>query len=231
MFFLIKMKYKNKFNYISFLLIFFIFLLPFFILFDYDSKDELIEYIILIKRDIFLSSFILTLISLLYFLTPLPMTPLVIFNGFVLSNFGFIISYFIVILDSLIIYLISKRFLKKNLTKIRFMKRFNKYQKIFQNNDVNVLFGLRFIIPHFFHGVLCGLTNIKIKNLLLIVILADLPGIYAVNIIGKSLYNLMDFQYTNFQKILFDKNFYIPLIIVLLIYIFQLQFKKKIENK
>jgi len=65
----------------------------------------------------------------------------------------------------------------------------------------------------------------------LIVILADLPGIYAVNIIGKSLYNLMDFQYTNFQKILFDKNFYIPLIIVLLIYIFQLQFKKKIENK
>ena len=231
MFFLIKMKYKNKFNYISFLLIFFIFLLPFFILFDYDSKDELIEYIILIKRDIFLSSFILTLISLLYFLTPLPMTPLVIFNGFVLSNFGFIISYFIVILDSLIIYLISKRFLKKNLTKIRFMKRFNKYQKIFQNNDLNVLFGLRFVIPHFFFFFLCGLTNIKIKNLLLIVILADLPGIYAVNIIGKSLYNLMDFQYMNFQKILFDKNFYIPLVIVLLIYIFQLQFKKKIKNK
>ena len=225
------MKYKNKFNYISLLLILFIFILFYFILFDYDSKNELIEYIISIKKDIFLSSFVLTLISLLYFLTPLPMTPLVIFNGFILNSFGFIISYFIVILDSLIIYLISKRFLRKNLTKISFMKKFNKYQKIFQNNDLNVLFGLRFVIPHFFHSVLCGLTNIKIKNLLLIVILADLPGIYAVNIIGKSLYNLMDFQYMNFQKILFDKNFYIPLVIVLLIYIFQLQFKKKIKNK
>ena len=54
-----------------------------------------------------------TLLLLVYFLTPLPVTPVILLNGFLLKNNGFYLSYFLIFISSTILFLFSRLIIKK----------------------------------------------------------------------------------------------------------------------
>ena len=167
--------------------------------------------------------------NLIILLTPFPTTFTYMLNGFFFGHIGILVSIFCIIFDSIIIYFFSKKFLKGTNLNFRLSNKLKKYQKIFDKNEEKYLFLLRFVIPHFFHNILCGISNINLKFFFIIILLAELPGIYAVNMIGKSLIKLKDLNEINFAEIINDKNFIIPLLVIFLIFIIYKTINKKIN--
>ena len=158
-------------------------------------------------------------VSFLYFLTPLPVTIIILANGYFFQNLGFIISVFQVLLCSILIFSIAK--------KIDRYFDFTKYRnKIFQKINVNKfsqsnysIILSRYIFPYFFHNIYYGMLNIKLKKFFLLVILSEIPMLYALNSIGKSMINF-DFNMSiSIFTIFLDKNFYIPFIIIFVIFV------------
>ena len=158
-------------------------------------------------------------VSFLYFLTPLPVTLIIIANGYFFQNLGFIISIFQVVLCSILIFSIAKKIDKYfNFTKYKnkILKKIN-INKFSQSNYSIIL--SRYIFPYFFHNIYYGMLNIKLKKFFLLVILSEIPMLYALNSIGKSMINF-DFNISiSIFTIFLDKNFYIPFIIIFVIFV------------
>ena len=158
-------------------------------------------------------------VSFLYFLTPLPVTLIIIANGYFFQNLGFIISIFQVVLCSILIFSIAKKIDKYfDFTKYKnkILKKIN-INKFSQSNYSIIL--SRYIFPYFFHNIYYGMLNIKLKKFFLLVILSEIPMLYALNSIGKSMINF-DFNISiSIFTIFLDKNFYIPFIIIFVIFI------------
>ena len=158
-------------------------------------------------------------VSFLYFLTPLPVTLIIIANGYFFQNLGFIISIFQVVLCSILIFSIAKKIDKYfDFTKYKnkILKKIN-VNKFSQSNYSIIL--SRYIFPYFFHNIYYGMLNIKLKKFFLLVILSEIPMLYALNSIGKSMINF-DFNISiSIFTIFLDKNFYIPFIIIFVIFV------------
>ena len=158
-------------------------------------------------------------VSFLYFLTPLPVTLIIIANGYFFQNLGFIISIFQVVLCSILIFSIAKKIDKYfdfTKYKIKILKKIN-VNKFSQSNYSIIL--SRYIFPYFFHNIYYGMLNIKLKKFSLLVILSEIPMLYALNSIGKSMINF-DFNMSiSIFTIFIDKNFYIPFIIIFVIFV------------
>ena len=158
-------------------------------------------------------------VSFLYFLTPLPVTLIIIANGYFFQNLGFIISIFQVVLCSILIFSIAKKIDKYfDFTKYKnkILKKIN-VNKFSQSNYSIIL--SRYIFPYFFHNIYYGILNIKLKKFSLLVILSEIPMLYALNSIGKSMINF-DFNMSiSIFTIFIDKNFYIPFIIIFVIFV------------
>ena len=158
-------------------------------------------------------------VSFLYFLTPLPVTLIIIANGYFFQNLGFIISIFQVVLCSILIFSIAKKIDKYfDFTKYKnkILKKIN-INKFSQSNYSIIL--SRYIFPYFFHNIYYGMLNIKLKKFFLLVILSEIPMLYALNSIGKSMINF-DFNISiSIFTIFLDKNFYIPFIIIFVIFV------------
>ena len=158
-------------------------------------------------------------VSFLYFLTPLPVTLIIIANGYFFQNLGFIISIFQVVLCSILIFSIAKKIDKYfDFTKYKnkILKKIN-VNKFSQSNYSIIL--SRYIFPYFFHNIYYGILNIKLKKFSLLVILSEIPMLYALNSIGKSMNNF-DFNISiSIFTIFIDKNFYIPFIIIFVIFV------------
>ena len=158
-------------------------------------------------------------VSFLYFLTPLPVTLIIIANGYFFQNLGFIISIFQVVLCSILIFSIAKKIDKYfDFTKYKnkILKKIN-INKFSQSNYSIIL--SRYIFPYFFHNIYYGMLNIKLKKFFLLVILSEIPMLYALNSIGKSMINF-DFNMSiSIFTIFIDKNFYIPFIIIFVIFV------------
>ena len=158
-------------------------------------------------------------VSFLYFLTPLPVTLIIIANGYFFQNLGFIISIFQVVLCSILIFSIAKKIDKyfdftkyknKILTKININK--------FSQSNYSIILS-RYIFPYFFHNIYYGILNIKLKKFSLLVILSEIPMLYALNSIGKSMINF-DFSISiSIFTLFLDKNFYIPFLIIFVIFV------------
>ena len=74
----------------------------------------------------------------------------------------------------------------------------------------------RFIVPYFFHNLYYGLTDIKLSKFMIVIILCEIPLTYAFNSLGMSL-NVFTFnQEIDYKSFLNDKNFYLPIIIIIL---------------
>ncbi len=175
---------------------------------------SLFEYLILNKDNYFL---IIT-VNFLYFLTPLPVTPIILFNGFFYGFFGFFIIYPIIILDSLLIFFSSKILVKSKLFKFFFKKdiykdyRLVKINKSSSNSYIFVL--SRYIFPYFMHNIIYGVLNISRKKFLYLIVLSEIPLTYAFIMLGNSLKDFM-YEEINVIKIFYSINFLLPLFIVL----------------
>ena len=156
---------KKKIIFFTIFVIFFLVIYEFIFNKNLISKS-LFEYLILNKNNYFL---IIT-VNFLYFLTPLPVTPIILFNGFFYGFFGFFIIYPIIILDSLLIFFSSKILIKSKLFKFFFKKdiykdlRFVKISKVSSSNYIFIL--SRYILPYFVHNLIYGVLNISWKKFL-----------------------------------------------------------------
>ena len=215
---------KKKIIFFTIFVIFFLVIYEFIFNKNLISKS-LFEYLILNKNNYFL---IIT-VNFLYFLTPLPVTPIILFNGFFYGFFGFFIIYPIIILDSLFIFFSSKILIKSKLFKFFFKKdiykdlRFVKISKVSSSNYIFIL--SRYILPYFIHNLIYGVLNISWKKFLYLIILSEIPLTYAFIMLGNSLNNFM-YQETNIIEIFYSQNFLLPLFIILIFMIVMKIFKK-----
>jgi len=182
---ILKSMYKLFF---SFLLILFLALL-----FFYIENIKIFIFDVFINLQILKEKNFLYFLSLLFLfnffnmLTPIPTTPVIIFNGFVLGSLGFVLSICTTIICSSILFTVSKKnyplFFPKIINKyIKKLLLFKKSLSIFL-----LIFITRYIIPYFFHNLLFGLFYKKLKIFILLSTLAEIPIIYALNNFGKHL--------------------------------------------
>ena len=203
-------------NVIIFILLFISIIFVFLYFFDYNYFANLLIKDQSIHK--YYSLFFI-FVSFLYFLTPLPVTLIIIANGYFFQNLGFIISIFQVVLCSILIFSIAKKIDKYfDFTKYKnkILKKIN-INKFSESNYSIIL--SRYIFPYFFHNIYYGILNIKLKKFSLLVILSEIPMLYALNSIGKSMINF-DFSISiSIFTLFLDKNFYIPFLIIFVIFV------------
>ena len=213
------------------IIFFTIFVIILLIIYEFTFNKNLIlkslfDYLIVNKNNYFL---IIT-VNFLYFLTPLPVTPIILFNGFFYGFFGFLISYPIIIFDSVLMFFSSKILVKSKLFKFFFKKNIYKdYRvvKISKASSSNYIFILsRYIFPYFMHNLIYGILNISWKKFLYLIVLSEIPLTYAFIMLGNSLSNFM-YQEINVIEIFYSQNFLLPLSIILIFMIVIKIFKKK----
>ncbi len=184
----------------------------------------------LVNIDVHKFNFLLIylLICLVYFLFPLPVTLIVLLNGFLFKDIGFYISIVTILLASTILFLSSRlieKFFKLNVKDFFLRKNIN-LEKL-TSNSLSVLIS-RWIVPFFFHNVYYGLISFNFKKFLMIIFLAEIPITYALNAIGKSLKNFtLEANYSIFD-LFTDKNFYIPFVIIIFIFFFTKYIRKSL---
>jgi len=172
--------------------------------------------------------FIYLLICFAYFLFPLPVTLIILLNGFLFKDIGFYISISTILLASTILFFSSRfieKFFKLNI-KVFFLKRNIDIAKL-TSNSFSVLVS-RWIIPFFFHNIYYGLISVNFRKFFIIIFLAEIPMTYALNAVGKSLKNFtLEVNYSIFN-LLNDKNFYIPFIVIIFILFFTKYIRKSL---
>ena len=147
-------------------------------------------------------------------------------NGYLFKNIGFFISLFLIFLSSIFLFSFSKLIIAKfdlNLPKY-FLKKKISLDRITTNSN-SVLIS-RYLIPFFFHNLYYGSTSINFKKFFLVIFLAEIPMTYALNTIGLSIKNFTLKSNLEINSIIFDKNFYISLSIIIFIFIFMKYIKK-----
>ena len=164
--------------------------------------------------------FIYLLICVIYFLLPLPVSFIILLNGYLFNDVGFYISFSIIIFSSTILFFFSRtisNFFDLNITAF-FLKKNIKIEKI-TSNSLSILIS-RYIVPFFFHNIYYGLMLVNFRKFFIIIFLAEIPLTYAVNSIGKSLKNFTIETNHSIINLFIDKNFYISFIIIIFIYFF-----------
>ena len=172
-------------------------------------------------------SLLFIFISFLYFMTPLPVTLIILANGYFFENLGFIISIFQVVICSALIFSFAKRidgYFNLNNYKNKIFKKINVNK--FSQSNYSILLS-RYILPYFFHNIYYGILNVKLKKFTLVVIMSEVPMLYALNSIGKSMNNFDYNTSISIFSIFLDQNFYVPFIIMFVIFIMSNYLYKK----
>ena len=159
-------------------------------------------------------------IILMFFLTPFPTTIIVLLNGFIFKEYGFIISYIIILISSAILFYFSTKIEEFVIFKkiLRYIKNKTKIYSYTKKNYS--IFLTRFIIPFFFHNISYGLIKVKFTKFILIISLAEIPITFALNSIGSSLKNFSKAPNLSLQSLITDTNFYLPFLIVAVLFLF-----------
>jgi len=159
-------------------------------------------------------------IILMFFLTPFPTTIIVLLNGFIFKEYGFIISYIIILISSAILFYFSTKIEEFVIFKkiLRYIKNKTKIYSYTKKNYS--IFLTRFIIPFFFHNISYGLIKVKFTKFILIISLAEIPMTFALNSIGSSLKNFSKAPNLSLQSLITDTNFYLPFLIVVVLFLF-----------
>ena len=160
-------------------------------------------------------------------MTPLPVTLIILANGYFFENLGFIISIFQVVICSALIFSFAKRidgYFNLNNYKNKIFKKIN--VKKFSQSNYSILLS-RYILPYFFHNIYYGILNVKLKKFTLFVIMSEVPMLYALNSIGKSMNNFDYSTSISIFSIFLDQNFYVPFVIMFVIFIISNYLYKK----
>tara|TARA_B100002019_G_scaffold71634_1_gene61794 strand:- start:406 stop:1062 length:657 start_codon:yes stop_codon:yes gene_type:complete len=187
-------------------------------IFAFYFKNEIFDFFINNQNLSFSYISIYITLSFLYFLTPLPVTLIIILNGFFFKLIGFLISITFIIIGSALLFVFSRNI--KETFNINFDKFFQKkinFKKLAINN-YSILIS-RYILPYFFHSIFFGLENIRLKRFLIVIAFAEIPMIYALNALGMSLNILVKNYKISILDIIFDINFYVPFIIMIVIFV------------
>ncbi len=195
----------------------------------YSYFNELIDFLLFLVNfnD---NSFILYLaLTFFIFLLPIPTTLFILLNGFLFKENGFFVSYLILIVSSIILFLFSKKIniLFFSNKKITFFKK--KINLINYSKSNLAIFLSRFLIPFFFHNIYYGLAKIKLSRFMFIILISEIPLTYALNSIGKSLNNFNRGVEFSIEEIFLNSNFYIPFLIIFMLFLIINKFKNKIN--
>jgi len=217
-------------------LIFFLMLVCFsvFFIFEYSRVIQFAEKIFLLILSLKDKNFVefiffIILLNFIYFLTPLPVTIILLFNGFILGFIGFFLSAFFLSIGIILTFIFSNYFLKNNFSKFLFLipLQLKKYKFIKNPNNFSIFFS-RFLIPFFFNNVIFGLCdNLKLKRFYAVSFLAELPAAFAYNSIGMSLSSFVLKEGYKIKDLFVDINFLIPLLLVFFIIFVSSYAKKK----
>ena len=206
----------KKFLSISILAIFMIAL----IITSFVFHETILNFLINIDVNKFSFLCIYILICLVYCLFPLPVTLIILLNGYLFKDIGFYVSIIIILLASTLLFVCSRfieKFFKLNIKEF-FLKKNINIEKL-TSNSFSILIS-RWIIPFFFHNIYYGLISVNLRKFFIIIFLAEIPMTYALNSIGKSLKNFsLETNYSIFDLFI-DKNFYIPFMIIIFIFFF-----------
>ena len=178
-------------------------------------KDEIFD-ILINHKNLDTNYFIFYLIlSFFYFLTPLPVTIIIVLNGFFLKEYGFFISMLQIFIGSLVLKLFANLITKIFNINLTFKKI--DFSKLSSNNYS--IFLSRYIIPYFFHNIYYGLIRLNTFRFLILIFLAEIPITYALNEIGSTLAELsLDFSVSIFS-IFKSFNFYVNFLIIFILLI------------
>lgn len=181
-------------------------------------REPLLNLILSYELKGFVNYIIYSFLILIYFLTPLPITPIILFNGFLFQFQGFLLSYILVFFSSSILFIFSQNIKKQFKLESR-IKFFNdKYKLItYSKNSFSIILS-RYIFPYFFHNIYYGLINIKYPKFISLVMLAEIPLTFAINSIGISFKTYTLNQTVGLYSLIKDENFYIPVITILIIF-------------
>ena len=100
---------------------------------------------------------------MIYFITPLPITIIIILNGFIFKEYGFFVSMIQISIGSLILILLShkiNKIIKINLK----LKKMNVNK--FSSNNYSIFIS-RLLVPYFLHNIYYGLIKIRFTNFFL----------------------------------------------------------------
>ena len=172
------------------------------------------------------SFMIYVFIVFMFFLTPFPTTIIILLNGFIFKEYGFIISFIVIVTSSAILFYFSSKIDKFIIFK-KILEYFKEKTKIYKytKNNYSILL-TRFIIPFFFHNVSYGLVKVKFIKFMLIIALAEIPVTFALNSIGLSLKDFSEETNLSLQSLVTNVNFYIPFAIVTVLFFFINHIKK-----
>ena len=187
---------------------------------SFAYQETILNFLINIDVNKFNFLSIYLLICLVYFLFPLPVTLIILLNGYLFKDVGFYISISTILLASTILFF-SSRLIEKffNLDIKGFFSKKNINIEKMTSNSFSILIS-RWIVPFFFHNIYYGLTSVNFRKFFTIIFLAEIPMTYALNSIGKSLKNFtLEANYSIFDLFI-DKNFYIPFIVIIFIFFF-----------
>tara|TARA_B110000902_G_scaffold43196_1_gene47468 strand:+ start:16 stop:663 length:648 start_codon:yes stop_codon:yes gene_type:complete len=187
---------------------------------SFAYQETILNFLINIDVNKFNFLSIYLLICLVYFLFPLPVTLIILLNGYLFKDVGFYISISTILLASTILFF-SSRLIEKffNLDIKGFFSKKNINIEKLTSNSFSILIS-RWIVPFFFHNIYYGLTSVNFRKFFTIIFLAEIPMTYALNSIGKSLKNFtLEANYSIFDLFI-DKNFYIPFIVIIFIFFF-----------
>ena len=177
---------------------------------------------------------ILSLFNFIYFLTPLPTTFIVIFNGFIFGTNGFIYSIFFTLFGSFLIFEFAKNLSKKKIFNQKFFKFYKKKIqtiKFIKTPNNGIIFLSRYIIPYFVHNIMFGFLETKLRRFMLIILLAEIPLILSFNNIGKSLNNFVLLKDYKISDLFLDYEFLLSFLFVFSIILIASSVEKRIIKK
>ena len=187
----------------------------FLIIFLFIAKDEILFFLInldLASRNLKTMYIFFTMI---YFITPLPITIIIILNGFIFKEYGFFVSMIQISIGSLILILLShkiNKIIKINLK----LKKINLNK--FSSNNYSIFIS-RLLVPYFLHNIYYGLIKIRFTKFFFIILFAEIPMTYALSQIGSSLSKISSDIDLSLYSLITDINFYVPFFIIFVVFI------------
>lgn len=213
------MKKKLIYLFVLFILVFCVFL------FIYNK--EIIHFLINLDLSKKYFNILYIILTLAYFLSPLPVTFVILLNGFFFKEYGFILSIIQIFIGSLILKNLSNKINK--VLKINFSSKKINFDNLSSNNYS--IFISRLIVPYFLHNVYYGLIKVNLFKFMIIIFIAEIPMTYALSQIGKSFAEISSDYSISLYSLFTDINFYIPFLIIFILFIITNYFYKKKENK
>ncbi len=187
----------------------------FLIIFLFKAKDEIIFF--LINLDFASRNFktMYIFFTMIYFITPLPITIIILLNGFIFREYGFFVSMIQISVGSLTLIFLShkiNKIIKINLK----LKKINLNK--FSSNNYSIFIS-RLLVPYFLHNIYYGLIKIRFTNFFFIIFFAEIPMTYALSQIGSSLSKISLDIDLSLYSLITDINFYVPFFIIFVVFI------------